>query len=108
MPYDTFSTRTLAHRNQSRDDLAMARSAGGFRPALAYLVRLARARLLAHNFPGSRFRSAQGAERLHARPASLNIAGGALCDALVAAAVAEHGIILVTRDLRGAETYRAP
>jgi predicted nucleic acid-binding protein len=65
------------------------------------------ARLLAHNFPRSRFLSAQGAERLHARLASLGIAGGAVYDALVAAAAAEHGITLATRDRRAAETYRA-
>ena len=65
------------------------------------------ARLLAHNFPGSRFLSARGAERLHARLASLGIAGGAVYDALVAAAAAEHGITLATRDRRAAETYRA-
>jgi predicted nucleic acid-binding protein len=65
------------------------------------------ARLLAHNFLGSRFLSAQGAERLHARLASLGIAGGAVYDALVAAAAAEHGITLATRDRRAAETYRA-
>lgn len=65
------------------------------------------ARLLAHNFPGSRFLSAQGAERLHARLAPLGIAGGAVYDALVAAAAAEHGIMLATRDRRAAEIYRA-
>jgi predicted nucleic acid-binding protein len=65
------------------------------------------ARLLAHNFPGSRFLSADGAQRLHARLASLGIAGSGVCDALVAAAAAEHGIPLVTRDRRAAETYRA-
>ena len=65
------------------------------------------ARLLAHNFPGSRFLSAHGAELLHARLASLGIAGGAVYDALVAATAAEHGIILATRDRRAAETYRA-
>ena len=80
--------------------------AGGYRPGPCYLVRLALARLLAHNFPSSRFRSAQDAERLHARPASLNIAGSAVCDTLVATA-AEHGITLATRDRRGAETYCA-
>jgi predicted nucleic acid-binding protein len=64
------------------------------------------ARLLAHNFPGSRFLSAQAAERLQARLAPLGIAGGAVYDALVAAAAAEHGITLATRDRRAAETYR--
>jgi predicted nucleic acid-binding protein len=67
---------------------------------------LAIARLLAHNFPHSRFLSARGAERLHARLAQLGIAGGAVYDALVAAAAAEHGITLATRDRRAAETYR--
>jgi predicted nucleic acid-binding protein len=65
------------------------------------------ARLFAHNFPGSRFLSAQGTERLHARLAELGIAGVAVYDALVAATAAEHGIVLATRDRRAAETYRA-
>jgi predicted nucleic acid-binding protein len=64
------------------------------------------AQLLAHNFPGSRFLSAQGAGRLHARLSSMGIAGGAVYDALVAATAAEHGITLATRDRRAAETYR--
>ena len=64
------------------------------------------ARLLAHDFPNSRFLSAQAARRLHARLASLGIAGGAVYDALVAAAAAEHGITLATRDRRAAGTYR--
>jgi predicted nucleic acid-binding protein len=62
--------------------------------------------LLAHNFPGSRFLSAQGAEQLHSRLARLGIAGGAVYDALVAATAAEHGITLATRDCRAADTYR--
>src|SRR3984957_7621840 len=65
------------------------------------------ARLLAHNFPGSRFLSAQGAERLHARLSSLGIAGGAVYSPPVAATAAEHGIPLAPRDRRAAETYRA-
>jgi predicted nucleic acid-binding protein len=65
------------------------------------------ARLLAHNFPGSRFLSTQGAQRLHTSLASLGIAGGAVYDALVAATAAEHQIPLATRDRRAAETYRA-
>jgi hypothetical protein len=64
------------------------------------------ARLLEHNFPHSRFLSAQAAEGLHATLARLGIAGGAVYDALVAAAAAEHGITLATRDRRAAETYR--
>jgi predicted nucleic acid-binding protein len=65
------------------------------------------ARLLAHDFPSSRFLSAQATERLHARLASLDIAGGAVYDALVAATAAEHEITLATRDRRAADTYRA-
>ena len=65
------------------------------------------ARLLAHNFPDSRFLGVPAAKRLHARLAPLAIAGGAVYDALVAAAAAEHGITLATRDRRAAETYRA-
>lgn len=65
------------------------------------------ARLLAHNFPDSQFLSAQGSSSLHARLASLGIAGGAVYDALVGAAAAEHKITLATRDRRAAETYRA-
>ena len=65
------------------------------------------ARLLEHNFPHSRFLSAQAAEGLHATLARrLGIAGGAVYDALVAAAAAEHGITLATRDRRAADTYR--
>lgn len=64
-------------------------------------------RLLEHNFPGSRFLSAEGAQRLHGRLAALGIAGGAVYDALVAATAAEHGITLATRDRRAAVTYRA-
>jgi predicted nucleic acid-binding protein len=64
-------------------------------------------RLLAHNFPLSRFLSADGAQRLHGRLAQLGIAGGAVYDALVAATAAEHGITLATRDRRAADTYRA-
>jgi predicted nucleic acid-binding protein len=65
------------------------------------------ARLLAHNFPDSRFLSVDGARRLHARLVSLGIAGGAVYDALVGATAAEHAITLATRDRRAADTYRA-
>lgn len=63
--------------------------------------------LLAHNFPGSRYLSAENARLLHASLAPLGIAGGAVYDALVGAAAAEHGITLATRDHRAAATYRA-
>ena len=64
------------------------------------------ARLLDHNFPVSRFLSAEGAERLNSRLAELSIAGGAVYVTLVAAAVpnTDHCITLATRDARAAET----
>jgi predicted nucleic acid-binding protein len=63
-------------------------------------------RLLTSNFPDTRFLSAQAAAKLLDRLAPLGIAGGAIYDALVGAAAAEHGITLATRDRRAAETYR--
>jgi predicted nucleic acid-binding protein len=63
--------------------------------------------LLARNFPSSRFLSASQAQALLARFADLGIAGGAVYDALVAAAAAEHSVTLVTRDRRAAAIYQA-
>jgi predicted nucleic acid-binding protein len=37
---------------------------------------------------------------------TLGIAGGAVYDALVGAAAVEHGVPLMTRDRRAADTYR--
>lgn len=65
------------------------------------------ARLLAHNFPTSRFLSPAGAAQLLSRLAPLGIAGGAVYDALVGAAAQEHQITLATRDRRAVNTYRA-
>lgn len=62
--------------------------------------------LLARRFPASRFLDAAGAADLHDRLASLGIAGGSAYDALVGATAAQHGLVLVTRDLRASETYR--
>lgn len=64
-------------------------------------------RLLATNFPYTRLLSSQAAEALFARLAETGIAGGAVYDALVGAAAAEHAVPLVTRDRRAAATYRA-
>lgn len=64
------------------------------------------ARLLATNFPQSRFLSSQGADRLLERLADGEIAGGSVYDALVAAAAAEHGCPLATHDRRALDTYR--
>lgn len=65
------------------------------------------ARLLAKSFPHSRFLSARATKSLLSELTSLGIAGGAVYDALVGAAAAEHGLRLATRDRRALETYRA-
>ena len=65
------------------------------------------ARLLHEGFPHTRFLSADGTTTLMGRLASGDIAGGAVYDALVAAAAAEHRVTLATRDRRALDTYRA-
>lgn len=64
-------------------------------------------RVLENNFPETRHLSAAGAEGLLSTLAGMEIAGGAVYDALVAATAVEHKIRLVTRDRRALETYRA-
>jgi toxin FitB len=64
-------------------------------------------RLLTHNFPESTFLSASGAADIRAELARLGIAGGAVYDALVAAAAREAGRPLRTRDVRARSTYGA-
>jgi predicted nucleic acid-binding protein len=65
------------------------------------------ARLLAANFPDSRFLSEQAAAALLADLQTKGIAGGSVYDALVGAAAAEHRLPLATRDRRALDTYRA-
>jgi toxin FitB len=65
------------------------------------------ARLIEANFPQSRFLGAGATRRLLGQLAELDIAGGSVYDALVAAAAAEHNLPLVTRDERAIGTYRA-
>lgn len=65
------------------------------------------ARLLAHNFPQSRFLDVKGQQGVTARLAELGIAGGSVYDALVGAAARHHGLPLLTRDRRALDTYRA-
>ena len=65
------------------------------------------ARLLAADFPHSRFLGAEATEALLAELQTAGIAGGAVYDALVGASAREHGIVLATRDRRALETYRA-
>ncbi len=64
-------------------------------------------RLLAANFPGSRFLGAQAAVELLGELDALGVSGGAVYDALVGGAAREHGFRLATRDRRALETYRA-
>ncbi len=65
------------------------------------------ARLLAANFPESRFLSAGSAQALLGRLVPTEIAGGSVYDALVGATAVEHGLVLATRDRRALTTYRA-
>ncbi len=65
------------------------------------------ARLLAAEFPHSRFLSVKGAAGLLGELHALGIAGGSVYDALVGASAREHDMTLATRDGRAIETYRA-
>lgn len=63
--------------------------------------------LLARNFASPYFLSPAAADQLLGKLPGMGIAGGAVYDALIAAAAAEHGLPLVTRDRRALDTYRA-
>jgi len=63
--------------------------------------------LMRANFPRNRYLAASAAEALLPRLASLGIAGGSVYDALVGAAAAESGLVLLTRDRRALPVYRA-
>ncbi|MCU1362959.1 MAG: Ribonuclease VapC40 [Acidimicrobiaceae bacterium] len=63
-------------------------------------------RLLSANFPSVNYLSTSGAAGLLPRLASLGIAGGSVYDALVGAAAAESGLVLLTRDARAVPVYR--
>jgi predicted nucleic acid-binding protein len=64
-------------------------------------------RLIEVNFPHARFLSSARSAALIAEMSASGVSGGAVYDALVAAAAAEHGLTLVTRDGRAIGTYRA-
>lgn len=64
-------------------------------------------RLLTANFPHSRFLDEGSTSLLTGELAVMGIGGGAVYDALVAAAAAHHQLPLVSRDRRAADTYRA-
>lgn len=63
-------------------------------------------RLIESNFPDSRFLPEAATRALAAELASRGIGGGAVYDALVAAAAGHHGLPLASRDRRAAEVYR--
>jgi predicted nucleic acid-binding protein len=65
------------------------------------------ARLLAANFPDTRFLGDEAAASLFAELAGAAVTGGAVYDALVGACANEHLLTLATRDRRALETYRA-
>lgn len=61
--------------------------------------------ILARDFPESRFLDERSAALLTEELSRLNIAGGSVFDALVAAAARQHGLPLVSRDLRARPVY---
>ena len=75
-------------------------------PTPARLTPKTAARILATNFPHTRFLTAEGAAALLGSMAARGLAGGAVYDALVGAVALEHQLPLVTRDLRALGTYR--
>lgn len=76
-------------------------------PAPARRTPAAVARLLAANFPHTRFLSAARTADVLALLATVGVSGGSVYDALVGAAAVEHAVPLVTRDRRALGTYRA-
>jgi predicted nucleic acid-binding protein len=64
-------------------------------------------RLLSANFPATRFLPEQRAEHLLTELSELEIAGGAVYEALVGATAVAHQLPLATRDRKALETYRA-
>lgn len=65
------------------------------------------ARLLAANFPHTRYLSQEASAALLVRLAGAGVSGGSVYDALVGATAAEQHLPLVTRDRRAVVTYRA-
>jgi len=76
-------------------------------PGTARRTPTAAARMLAVNFPHTRFLGQDAALNLLGALATAGISGGAVYDALVGATAVECGVPLVTRDLRALGTYRA-
>lgn len=74
-------------------------------PAPARLTPDAVGRILAANFPATRFLGQKATGALHERLATLGISGGSVYDALVGATAVSVGVPLVTRDRRAMRTY---
>jgi len=64
-------------------------------------------RLLARNFPASAFLGEADAAELGRGLAGLGISGGAVYDALVGATARQHGLPLVSADVRARPVYEA-
>lgn len=64
-------------------------------------------RLLAHNFPATRFLGVDANRSVFVSLADLRICGGSVYDALVAAVAHEHDLTLATRDRRALDVYRS-
>jgi len=64
-------------------------------------------RLISANFPSIKYLTTLATEGLLPKFASLGIAGGSVYDALIGAAAAESGLVLLTRDARALPVYRA-
>lgn len=65
------------------------------------------AALLAHDFPATAFLAEDAATALGPELATLGISGGAVYDALVGAAVRQHGRPLLSGDARARPVYEA-
>lgn len=76
-------------------------------PAPARRTPAAVARLLATNFPYTRFLGPRRAAEVLDLLAGVGVSGGSVYDALVGATAVEHGVPLATRDRRALGTYRA-
>lgn len=64
-------------------------------------------RLVAANFPHTRFLAPDRAAALLDELGRLGIVGGSVYDAMIGQVAAEHGVPLATRDRRAVDTYRA-
>jgi predicted nucleic acid-binding protein len=76
-------------------------------PTPARLNPAAVGRVLAANFPATRFLGQKAAASVLERLAALGLSGGSVYAALVGATAVAHGVPLVTRDRRALRTYGA-